>query len=262
MNYLELFKSYLKDRKSPLTTKAYKETVTSYLQYCNNQPDTENVERFLSYLSLKRHCGGRSLNRHLAALRSFFKNVLKHEIEIEPYRYVKKLPVWLEDEEQKKLIAACESPLAKALVVCFLGSGLRLAELCTLKIGNVNHKGFLSVIGKGGKERTVAVPSAVIVTIDNYLQWKSDSSPYVFNRAQTTIEKIVREAARKAKLSGKITPHTLRHSYASSYLDAGGELIHLKVQLGHENISTTNIYLHSKPEQIRRRMPDVLKGKI
>lgn len=264
MNYLQLFKDFLKDRKSPLTSKAYLETVTAYLKFSNNNPAVENVEKFLSYLSAKRHCGGRSLNRHLAALKSFFKNVIKQKepLMIEPYRFERKLPVWIDSEEQKRLIAACRSPLARAIVICLLGSGLRLQELCTLKISDVNHKGFLTVMGKGRKERTVAVPKGVIEEIDSYLQWRPDSSIYVFARAKNTVERIVRETARRAHLSGKITPHTLRHSYASSYLDSGGELLHLRDQLGHANLATTNIYVHSKPEQIRKVMPDVLEGKV
>ena len=262
MNYLEQFKGYLKDRKAPLTQKAYLETVNNYLRYCHNAPSPENVEQFLSYLSVKGSCRGRSLNRHLAALRSFFKNILKHKLAIEPYKFERKLPVWLESEDQRKLIAACRSPLARAIVITALGSGIRLSELCSLKVSDVNHRGFLTVMGKGRKERTIAVPKEVIDEIDHYLELRTDSNACVFARSRRTIESIVSETAKRARLSAKVTPHILRHSYASSFLDKGGQLLHLKEQLGHTNIQTTNIYIHAKPEQIKKVMPDVLKGKV
>lgn len=261
MIYLDLFTSYLKDRKSLLTAKNYIHTVEHYLLFLRGQEPTEsNAEQFLMYQSHKGN-SARSLNRHLAALKSFFKHVVRKELIIESYRFDKKLPNWLDEGEQKKYIAACQTPFEKALAITFLGSGIRVSEAEGLLIDNVYPDGFLKVMGKGGKERVIAIKPIIIDTINEYLGVRKDHSDKVFSRGARVMERIITEIGVRAKINRKITPHILRHSYGSLWTEKGGDLAQLRDQMGHTNIATTGIYVHTKPEQIKKRMPDLI-GKV
>lgn len=255
---IELFRAYLKDRKSILTQKHYISTIERYLLYLKGaEPNETNAEGFLAFLSLK-GCRARSLNRHLAALKSFFSHVLKRELHIESYRFDKVLPDWLDEEELNKYAAACETLFEKTMVAIFRGAGLRVSELANLRVDKVNPDGYLIVMGKGGKERAVPVESQVISIIEEWLQARNIHSPLVFPRGVRVIEKIIKQIGKRAKMNKKVTPHVLRHSMASLHLDRGGELIDLKEKLGHENISTTSIYSHVKLSKIKKRMPALL----
>lgn len=259
MTLLDRFEEYLQNRKSALTAKNYTHTVERYLVFLKDKkPDELNAEQFLTYLGHK-GSSTRSLNRHLAALRSFFKHVLRQDLDIEGYSFDKILPSWLDEEEQKKYIAACETPFERALAVTFLGSGIRVSEAESLLVADVDPKGFIKVMGKGRKERVVAVKPIVIRTVDEYLGCRKDHSNKVFPRGARAIEQIVKGIGERAKISKKVTPHVLRHSMGSLWMDKGGELAQLRDQLGHTNITTTSVYVHTKPERIRRSMPDLVE---
>lgn len=251
MNHMDSYRAYLKDRRSSLTQKHYINTVERYLLYLKGaEPSESNTEEFLAFLSLK-GCKARSLNRHLAALKSFFKHVLRKELTIESYRFDRKLPDWLDEEEQKRYMAACQTPFEKALATTFLKSGIRVSEAANLKVDNIDPDGYLKVMGKGGKERVIRVKPEVIDTINEYLMTRKVHSNLVFPRGVRVIEKIIREIGVRAKINKKVTPHVLRHSMGSLWMDKGGDLVQLQHELGHDNISTTSIYTHTKPSKIK-----------
>lgn len=255
VNYLESFRSYLKERKSVLTTKNYLNTLQHYLAYLKGrEPDERNVDEFLTYMSHKGN-SAKSVNRHLAALRCFFKHVLRVKLEIEGYRTDKYLPIWLDGDEQNKLKSVCESTLEKALVAVFLESGLRVSEMESLAIKNVDENGYLKVMGKGGKEAVVAVSQKTLDAIWNYIgSRRGDGTGRVFPRGARAIEEIIRDLGKRAHLGRKITPHTLRHSCASRMADEGFTVVEVRDQLRHANIATTNIYFHSKPSKIKEKL--------
>lgn len=254
MERLDEFEEYLKGRKSALTLKNYTHTIERFFLFLKGrEPNERNTEEFLAYLSHK-GCGARSLNRHLAALKSFFKYILKEELIIESYRFDKKLPIWLDEDEMKKYLAACNTPLELALAMTLYGGGLRVSETESLEIDNVDPKGFLKVMGKGGEEGVVAVTSKTIKAISDYLAIRKDHSNKVFPRGARTIEKIIREIGERAKISKKVTPHVLRHSAATSMLDRGLDITEVRDQMRHKNIATTSIYVHTKPGKIKDKL--------
>lgn len=260
MDYFNIYRTYLMNRKSPLTQKSYLHTIERYFLFLKGQePNEPNSEQFLAYLNHK-GCNTRSLNRHLSALKSFFKQVLRRELIIESYRFDRKLPNWLDEDERKKYLAACQTPFEKALVKVLLGAGLRVSETANLEISNVDPDGYLKVMGKGGEEGVVAVEPQVIEAINEYLTVRIDHSSKVFPRGARTMEKIIKEIGKRAKLSKKITPHVLRHSAATSLLDRGFDLVEVRDQLRHKNISTTSIYVHTKPTKIKKKL-DLLSKK-
>lgn len=261
MSLLDEFESYLRNRKSPLTSKSYIHTVEHYLLFLKGQePSESNAEQFLTYMSLKGN-GARSLNRHLAALKSFFKRILKKELNIESYSFEEKLPVWLDDEEQEKYWAACITPLEQALVLVFLKGGLRVHEAAELEIDNIDPRGYLKIMGKGRREEVVAIDAGTMKAINDYLALKTDHSNKVFPRGVRVIEKIIKRIGERARLNKKVTPHVLRHTAATSLLDKGFDIGEVRDQLRHRNIATTNIYIHTKPEKIRKKL-NLLSNKL
>lgn len=259
MDYIALFTSYLKDRKSPLTAKNYLHTMEHYLLFLKGEvPSESNAEQFLSYLSHKGN-EARSLNRHLCALKSFFKYILRQEIIIESYRFDKKLPIWLDEDERNKFLAACQTPFEKAISMVFIYGGLRVQETANLEINKVtvleeDGTGYLTIMGKGGREEVVAVPSNVIKAINEYLSIRNGHSNLVFPRGVRAIQGIIKEIGERAKLSKKVTPHTLRHTAATRLRDKGFDISEIKEHLRHRSITTTSIYVHIKPDEIRDKL--------
>lgn len=257
--YLDKFSSYLDGRKSPATARNYLNTVVRYFVWLKQrEPNPENAEEFLAFLNLH-EINSRSLNRHLSAIKCFFKSVLKKELMIESFRFEKKLPMWLTEDEQHKYVAACENVYETAVVTLLLGSGMRVSEAAGLTTGCIKPDGKIKVMGKGGKERIIAVQQVVIENIQLYLNSRKFQSRIVFPRGSKSIQRVVKEVAIRAGLGKKITPHSLRHSFGSLWVKKGGKLEQLRDELGHANIATTSIYTHTTVEEIQHDMPDLLE---
>lgn len=236
ISYLDTFQEYLKNRKAPLTTKHYLHSIERFLSFLKGQePNELNAKKFLIYLSCK-GCGVRSVNRHLAALKSFFKYVVRKELVIESYRFDKKLPEWLDEDEQRKCLAACRTPFEKALVMVFLTGGLRVSEAANLNVADVDPAGYLRVMGKGEVERVAAVPSQAIDAINEYLRHRVQHSTKVFPRGVRAIQKTVKEIGERARISKEVTPRVLRHSYTNILLSKGFDLAEVRERLRHKNL--------------------------
>ncbi len=256
---LDKYEAYLKNRKSPATTRNYLNTIQRYLLFIKGGSPTEDkAEEFLNSMSGD-DVSPRSLNRHLSALKSFFKIIMKHELILEGFRFEKTLPTWLDLNEQNQLIAGCETLYEKAVIMTLLGSGLRVSEAAGLTVGRIDaERNQLKVMGKGGKERIVPVQPLVIEVIRDYLSSRRFSSRVVFPRGTKSIQRVVKEVAKRAGISKKVTPHTLRHSYGSLWIRKGGALIALRDMMGHTNIATTDIYTHTTVDEIQKDMPKIL----
>jgi integrase/recombinase XerC len=144
-------------------------------------------------------------------------------------------------------------------------SGIRLAELCNLRIQDIKYdNSCLRIVGKGDKERLVAVSKQLLDILHSYLaqQYTTkinliDKDSKVFPKDRRGIERIIEIAAERAGITDKhITPHTLRHTYASRAYKKGMNLANLRDQLGHENIATTNIYTHTDIEERKSNLPE------
>jgi integrase/recombinase XerD len=144
-------------------------------------------------------------------------------------------------------------------------AGLRVSELVHVKLQDINlEAGFVRIFGKGAKERIVPIGMQAKIRIENYLktvrpkQLKQGSSPFVFiaraDRPMTRqgFWKLLRRYALKAGLTKKITPHSLRHSFASHLLEGGADLRTVQVMLGHVDISTTQIYTHVTRDHLKQ----------
>ncbi|HXZ11953.1 MAG TPA: site-specific tyrosine recombinase XerD [Candidatus Sulfotelmatobacter sp.] len=219
----------------------------------------------------------RSVARHLVAIRHFFRFCLTEEIltedpaaNIESPKFRQNLPEVLSLQEVERLLEQPNSSTAwgirdRAMIELLYSCGLRVSELCAVAVEDLQiESGYLRCVGKGNKERLVPVGRAALARIEEYLQKArpellgEDTSRYLFlnSRAKplsrVAFWKILREYGRKAGLKKPLTPHVLRHSFATHLLDRGADLRSVQMMLGHSDISTTQIYTHVVEERLKQ----------
>jgi len=255
---------------------SYVNDITQYLDYIKKyrekyDPEDINIEDIRSYLaSLKRnHISSTSQSRKLSAMKSFHKFLMLEKYVsknvaklIQNPKQEKKLPTVLSIEEVENLLNVLseDTPLElrnKTMIELAYSSGLRVSELVDLKMKNLHlNNGFIEIFGKGNKERIVPVGEEAIYLINKYLETarllyvNNKSKDYVFltrrgtNMTRQMFFEIIREKAKLAGITKEISPHKLRHSFASHLLERGIDLRLIQELLGHESISTTEIYTH------------------
>ncbi|MCJ7594975.1 MAG: site-specific tyrosine recombinase XerD [Desulfobacterales bacterium] len=219
----------------------------------------------------------RSMARNLSALKGFFRFLLAEDkIRTNPARLLNapkiplRLPGVLSRDEVEKLLSQPDSsnPLGQrdtAMLELLYATGLRVSELVGLKIQNVNlEAGYVRTMGKGSKERIVPVGAKAIRALKDYLDdgrlglLKRRSSSYLFvNLSAKPLSrqgfwKNIKRYGLKGGINKKITPHSLRHSFATHLLECGADLRSVQIMLGHADISSTQIYTHVTREWLKK----------
>ena len=203
-------------------------------------------------------------NYYVIALRMFLKYLAKRNIESLDAEKIElaKLPQreldLLSSEDLERLLDAPKGTSAKilrdkAILELFFSTGLRISELCNLKIDDVNLKrDEFSVRGKGGKIRVVFLSDRAKTAIQNYLEKRGNvENDQLFPMTPRSIQRMIKKYAIAAGISKKVTPHVLRHSFATDLLQNGADLRSVQAMLGHANISTTQIYTHFTDKQLK-----------
>lgn len=273
------FNIYLKLEKSLSgnSIEAYNRDIhklQQYLTLSNKKltPHSINLKELQSFIEYLYNLGlsERSQSRIISGLKAFFRFLLfDDQIENDPTKLLetpklkKKLPVVLSIEEIDKLIAAIdlssdEGQRNKAIIETLYSCGLRVSELINLQLSNLYfNEGFLRVIGKGNKERLVPVSSTAIKHINLYLNHyrnklniaAQDVDTLFLNRrgkklTRVMIFTIIKRLSAEAEIQKNISPHTFRHSFATHLVEGGADLRAVQDMLGHESITTTEIYTH------------------
>lgn len=248
-------------------------------QYRISNPIDIEIKHIRNYLSsLKRaNMSATSMARHLSAIKSFNKFLLKERlIEVDYAKLIeapkldKKLPSYLSVEEVEQLLSSLDgtTPLDirnKAMVEVLYATGLRVSELVALKLSNLHlTMGFIQLVGKGSKERIVPIGDMATISVRKYilearpkLIKNSNERELLFvNKNGRSLSrqgffKILNELAEKADIDKEISPHMLRHSFATHLLESGIDLRLVQELLGHEDISTTQIYTHISKKRLR-----------
>ena len=242
MSELEKLQIELKLRGfSPLTVRNYSFFVKKFLQSTDkpvNELEEEDVKKYLSSLF-------------------FYSEILNKELK--KIRIPKKeriLPEVLTRDEVRKLIGSAETKKSRLIMSLLYSSGLRVSEIVHLKPQHLNFEEGTGWVrkGKGSKDRLFIVSENLCKQVRDYL--KKRKNIYVFSKTKplTTrnIQKIVKNARQKAGLQKKVTPHTLRHSFATHLLESGNDLRMIQVLLGHASLNTTQLYTHISSEQIKK----------
>lgn len=253
---------------SPNTVASYISDLTAFFSAVGKEPKDVVPEDIISYFAETTALSKRSQARVLSSLHSFYKwMIMEGEMTdnpsdaIEAPKLGKYLPVVLSVEEVDRLIAAVDLDSAfgkrdRAMLETLYGLGLRVSELVSLRISSIwTEQGFVSVIGKGDKQRLVPLGGMARDAIRDYLEVRGpaadrESSDILFlnrfGRALTRVAvfKMIKAYAVKAGISKEISPHTLRHSFATHLIENGADLRAVQKMLGHESILTTEIYTH------------------
>ena len=273
--YLDKFISYLEIEKnySPHTILNYRIDLEDFLQFIGSTPidgvDYLFLRKFLAQLRTK-HYRPRTLSRKLSSLRSFFRFLHREgfvqenpAVLLMSPKLDKTLPKFLSEDEVAKFI---EAPLLKtvsgkrdrAILETLYSTGIRVSELVGLDTNNVDQIGNIAkVAGKGKKERLVPIGDKALDAIRDYLQDRKHQSRALFLNKNGTrlsdrsVRNIVDKHIKAVSLTKSISPHVLRHSFATHLLNRGADLRSVQELLGHVNLSTTQIYTHVTTDRLK-----------
>ncbi|MDP4158703.1 MAG: tyrosine recombinase XerC [Bacillota bacterium] len=279
---LSLFAGHLySQNRSDLTVVAYQTDLSQFFQFTaieqGVKPEALAVDMIDVYIvrsflgALAEHgLSRKSMARKLAALRSLFKFLCRQEILVaNPVQRVaspklgRKLPHFLYLNQVEGLLKAsdCSKLLGsrdQVIMELLYGSGLRVSELVGLNRENIDlENGLIRVLGKGNKERVIPVTNHAIKAIERYLEMRSDNDSVLLLNYKGTrlsdrsIRRILNKLVTKVSLEQHVHPHMLRHSFATHLLDGGADLRSVQELLGHQKLSSTQIYTHLTRERIK-----------
>lgn len=287
--YKKGFKAFLQLEKSlsENSVEAYGRDIDKLTQFFSvrrlektpKDVELKDLEDFLQWINSLGMTAS-SQSRIVSGLRSFYQYCLVEQITgtdptalLETPRLAKKLPDFLSFSEIEKIIAAVdvstpEGTRNKAIIETLYSCGLRVSELVNLKLSSLYPEaGYVRVTGKGDKERLVPIGASAIKYIKLYTQnirvhvpVISGNEDFVFlNRrggslSRVMIFMIIKDLAKKASISKSISPHTFRHSFATHLVEGGADLRAVQEMLGHESITTTEIYTHLDKEYLRETL--------
>jgi len=269
-DYVDKFLKYLEIERaaSPHTLRAYRKDLEEFSKFVNIKPEDVELADVRGFIAeqIKSGLNKTSVSRRLASIRSFFKFLYREGYKkSNPAKLVsnpklpKLLPRFLSVDDAFALV---ERPAGtgflpardRAILELLYSSGLRVSEISSLNIDDINTKeGFLKVKGKGRKERMVPVGSKAIDAIKSYMveriALKSKDRFLFLNRtgkglSDRGVRRLVVKYARMTGISGKIGPHALRHTFATHLLQGGADLRVIQELLGHSSLSTTQKYTH------------------
>jgi len=268
--YLKRFADFAQKQGVTTPAKITKQLVHKYRLWLNRFKDEQGS-------NLKKN----TQNYHLIALRGFLKYLIKNDIKtlepekIELAKQEQRQVDFLEGSDLERILAA---PLEieaeeiikkrdKAILELFFSSGLRVSELAKLKIEDLNlKKDEFSIRGKGNKVRIVFLSNQAKYWINEYLKIRKDVNPFLFishdkavkgrsdeaGLTPRSIQRLVQKYAKVAGITKQVTPHTLRHSYATDLLINGADIRSVQAMLGHSSITTTQVYTHITDQQLRQ----------
>ena len=247
---------------SEITTRKYLQYVTAFARHFGKSPDQlgpNELRSYQAYLLQERKVTPGTAVNCVAALRFFFIKTLKrHQFrEFLPYpKDRRRLPTVLSREEVSALINAAGTLFRRTLLMTLYGTGMRRSELAHLKVGDIDSQRMIIrvVAGKGGQDRDLPLSPTLLETLREYWRWRKPKL-YLFPTrtrglpveepiSDKTVWIACSEAARRAGINKRVTPHTLRHSWATHLLEAGTDLRTIQVLLGHGDLETTAQYLH------------------
>ncbi len=280
---IQTFLSYLRVEKglADNTLAAYGRDLKKFRDFCVKgnirleRVTRDDVVDFLGHL-YRMKLDSRSVARHQVTVRRFFRFALTEKfvkedptLNLESPKGWKRLPTFLSLEEVDRLLEQPDvnSPMGlrdKAMLELLYSTGLRVSELVSVSTGDLQMEmGYLRCVGKGDKERVVPVGKQALATLRTYLRdarpalLRRGATPFLFvNRlggrmSRVGFWKILGAYGRKAGLRRKLSPHKLRHSFATHLLERGADLRSVQMMLGHADISTTQIYTHVVQERLK-----------
>jgi integrase/recombinase XerD len=263
------------------TVKAYENDILSFLNWVKNTPNLnylnlkeEDINKYIAYL-FKSKLKSSSVNRKISSLKSLYlylvkKNILKDSTisEVITPKKEKYLPSSMSEDEVDRLLKSPDSSNKtekrdKAMIEMLYATGMRISELVNLKLTDVDmQRSVAKVFGKGKKERLIPFGEAALEALSNYISEREKSTSkeiFLSNRgkklSRVAFWQRIKIYLLRENLKNSISPHTLRHAFATHLLNRGADLRSVQLLLGHSDLSTTQIYTHIA----KQRLSEVLK---
>jgi tyrosine recombinase XerC len=284
-NHLRLYLGYLAVERgySPHTISAYQNDLNQFVDFLRQQGIdsfdrvTKNILRSFLAHSLNKGLGKKSIARRVASIRSLFKYLHRQRVVhrnpaltlLSP-RVERRLPTFLDEQTMRNVVEAPDVTLPHgkrdaAILELLYSTGMRRSELIGLRISDVDFtRKTLKVQGKGSKQRIVPVGSTALQALRKYLEeerrWSSPADPhaplFVTSRGErlypVAVNRIVYKHLARVSEVEKKSPHVIRHSFATHLLNRGADLAAVRELLGHESLSTTQIYTHVSTERMKK----------
>ena len=290
MNLIDRFLQWLEAerRYSPLTVRNYRRDIGDFLCWRGVTCDSfeprdimrEDVEEWIIYLSDERKLKATSVNRTVASLRTLWRWLMHHgHVErdvvsmIRSTKTPRRLPVFVPDSRMTEVIDGIKEDLRSGdfvrvrdavVVVLFYTSGMRLAELHQVNVGDISADfSHIRVLGKGNKERIVPLIAPVQEILKKYCGQKSSQNICIDQKkalilsekeerlSQRTLQRIVDRVLKASGVQGKTSPHVLRHTFATHLLNMGADLRDIQELLGHSSLKATQVYTHNDVERLK-----------
>ena len=243
------------------TIRGYLGTVEGFAKHFGKPPDRlgpDHIRQWQAYLLHERKLAVGTVVNHVAALRFFFRRVLKRRLPMDSIPYPKythhRTPRVLSPDEVARLIDAAGTLQARVILMVLYSTGMRRSELVHLRVEDIDSERMVIHIhkGKGGKDRDVPLCPRLLETLREYWRWKKPRTwlfpgqPRADGKHLTdkAIWHVCNDAARHACIKKRVSPHMLRHSFATHLLEDGADLPTIQVLLGHADLEATSIYLH------------------
>lgn len=250
---------------SERTVETYVDAVRRFANYWGRRPDElghEEVRSYQIWLRDERHVSWSFFNQTAGALRFFYTKVLERPEAVERIWYArpeKKLPVVLSIEELLQFLEAVTMPRYRAMLTTMYAGGLRLSETLHLRVEDIDSARMVIRVrhGKGKKDRYVPLSPIVLDLLREH--WRNEKpSGLLFPNAvdperpmsDGSVQRYVQDTARRAGLTKRVTPHTLRHTFATHLMEQGTSSRVIQVLLGHAHVRTTESYLHVSPQTL------------
>jgi integrase/recombinase XerD len=267
---------------APNTLEAYRADLERFAKFLEtvSMPPREALLVYLNSL-YRTGLGSRSIARHLTTLRTFYRfQLAERKIDSDPTEHIQSpkqwqtIPHYLNGEQIERLLAAPDQSKPtglrdKAMIELLYATGLRVSELCHLRLGDIERRlGFVRATGKGNKQRLIPAGRPALDLVERYIEsarpqiLKQKTSPWLFVTARGGC--LTRQAfwhalgqhGKKAGIFHNLSPHVLRHSFATHLLEGGADLRSVQTMLGHADISTTQIYTHVMRSRLRNTVDE------
>ena len=286
-SFITSFLNYIKNVRqySSHTIRSYSHDLDDYYSYCINNYDEKEfvnldhtaIQSYLQYLS-KRGLSAKTLARRLASIKSLYKYMLiNNMIRTNIAKFVKtpktnrELPHYLSLKEAKDILSLPigndkEILRDRLILELFYATGIRISELINIHLKDIRlEENLIHILGKGNKERIVIIGSEAKTALLNYLEMLNEKNaneqgflfpPIRKNKNNTispkTVFNIVKKYLKIVSDDEKLSPHSLRHTFATHMLNNGADLMAIKDMLGHNSLSSTQIYTHLQPEKLKK----------
>lgn len=247
------------------TIRLYLQHVAAFAQHFHRSPDqlgAEDIRRYQLFLIQEKKLAWSSYNQIVCALRFFYVKTLKHACLLEDIPFPRKqqrLPLILSQEEVARILTAPPHLKSRALLMTIYAAGLRRSEVARLRVSDIDSARMTITVhqGKGQKDRVVMLSPVLLDTLRQY--WRhAKPKQWLFpgdNPGQpisgNDIFMVFHNAVRRAGITKKVSPHSLRHSFATHLLESGTDLRTIQILMGHRSLKTTARYLHISQHHVR-----------